>query len=215
MSDATRETAYTVWKACGQNMSRAVKKLSSAHGIDVTRQTLAAWRDGFDWTARAARSEAEVERLASGASDESLMGLLLAQKEKYRRYLEGLAPGRIDNQATYALNHIVKTIMDIRKKGDSGAVSAETLPGELRPITTAAEAVEALREAVELKLNRMLSGDGVDLSAVRDLQKALELIETMRARHQAETGEKVVKKGGISAEGANQIRARILGIESK
>ena len=115
----TRELAYRVWRECQQNLSETVRVMNNEHGYVVTRQSVAEWRDRFDWQGRAARTDAEAEKLDQATASEALLNVLLKQKGKYEDYLDSLPIGEVDNQAIYAFNNILKTIVDIRTKTDA------------------------------------------------------------------------------------------------
>ena len=83
----------------------------------------------------------------------------------------------LDPQKIYAFAALERAV-----KGDT---EDESIPAasdaETREIRTAEDAVEALQEAVQQKLNMMLSRPNViSLAGIRDMKKALELLEQMR-----------------------------------
>ncbi len=114
-----RELAYTVWRECGQNMEMTLRKLRGEHGMKLSKPTLYAWREKYDWKGRAARAEAEerkAEAVRELSFEEKMIADLVRQKEKYEQYFESLGASPPDNQATYAYTGIVKAIIDIKKK---------------------------------------------------------------------------------------------------
>lgn len=111
-----RELAYNVWRECGQNLSETERVLNRDRDLPVTRQTLAEWRDKYDWPGRAARTECAESQKARGISDDALITALLAQKDRYEEYFESLTRGQIDNQALYAYSNILKTLVDFANK---------------------------------------------------------------------------------------------------
>lgn len=77
-----------------------------------------------------------------------------------------------------------------------------------RAINSPAEAAEALKEAVELKLARMLaSPEEVDLKTVKDIKEALALIAAMQPQDKGQAG----PGQGLTADQVDTIRNRILG----
>jgi len=118
----TRELAYQTWRECGQNLSETHRKMNGELGYVISRQTLHEWKTRYDWEGRAARAEAEEKHLAEATSDEALLVVLLKQKKKYEEYFDSLELGKIDNQAVYGYNSILKTIVDIRPKGDAAEI---------------------------------------------------------------------------------------------
>jgi hypothetical protein len=115
----TLELAYKTFRECGQNLSETHRKMNGELGYVISRQSLHEWKTKYDWEGRAARAEAEEKHLANATSDEALLAVLLKQKKKYEDYFDGMAVGTIDNQAVYGYNAILKTIVDIRPRGDA------------------------------------------------------------------------------------------------
>lgn len=111
-----RETAYKTWVETGQNLVKTVKILSRDHGYDISRQSLAKWRDDYNWERRAAASEIEEKERTDAMSDASIINSLVRRRKSYEEYLEALPPGKVDNQAQYAFNSVLKTLIDVRKE---------------------------------------------------------------------------------------------------
>lgn len=111
-----RELAFKAWCQTGRNLVKTVKVLSRDHGYDITRQSLAKWRDDYEWERRAAALEIEEQERLDAMSDTSILNSLLARRRQYEEYFDTLGPGQIDNQAQYGLNSVLKTLIDIRKE---------------------------------------------------------------------------------------------------
>jgi len=111
-----REMAFKVWRECGQNMEMTLRELRSKHELKISKPTLYAWRDKYDWAGRAARAEAEEQKADVELNfEEKMIADLITQKEKYEAYFVTI--GNVpDNQATYAYTGIIKAIIDVRKK---------------------------------------------------------------------------------------------------
>lgn len=105
-----------MWRETGQNLVKTVNALSRDHGYDISRQSLAKWRDEFGWERRAAALAVEEQERLDAMSDTSILNSLLARRRQYEEYFETLGPGQIDNQAQYGLNSVLKTLIDIRKE---------------------------------------------------------------------------------------------------
>jgi len=115
----TKEEAYRVWRANGQNLSECHRQLNAPPmSYGISRQSLQAWKKKYDWEGRAARAEAQEKSMMEATSDDAILSVLLAQKERYENYFEAMAVGKVDNQAVYGYNSILKTILDIRQKID-------------------------------------------------------------------------------------------------
>ncbi len=119
-----RDLAYRTWCESGQNLSETERKLNR-DGLPVTRQTLAEWREKYDWPGRAARAECAEADKAAALTDDALILALLAQKKRYEDYFESLVRGQIDNQALYAYSNILKTLVDFSNKKRSEVVEVD------------------------------------------------------------------------------------------
>lgn len=124
-----------------------------------------------------------------------------------RRELIDKALHSLDPQDVYAVARLEAATARSDIRNAKSETPMEEPPREIR---TPQEAVEALEEAVERKLNAMLAGD-VDLAGIRDLKKALDLIEEMKKRHLADGIED--ERRGLSDEAVEEIRRKILGLQ--
>ena len=210
-----RELAYKVWCENGQHIQKTVAALNKDHAFDITRQSLANWRDEYDWEGRAARAEAAERERAAAVSDSVILDSLISQKQKYEAYFESLKPGQIDTQAVYGYNSILKTILDIKDK-----IAARRKEGEKdgqvglisgRVIKTPQDAILALQDAIENKINIMLvQPDSVTPKGVNDLLNTLDKVDQMKAKHSPkdESG----KRKGMSQPTVEGMKARLLGL---
>ncbi len=142
----TRELAYQTWRECGQNLSETHRKMNGELGYVISRQTLHEWKTKYDWEGRAARAEAEEKHLAEATSDQSLLLTLLKQKKKYEEYFDSLELGKVDNQAVYGYNSILKMILDIRSK--SAKVIADDVAKDVKRGGLSDEAAEEIRKKI-------------------------------------------------------------------
>lgn len=210
-----RELAYRVWCENGQHIKKTVAALNKDHNFDITRQSLSNWRDEYGWESRAARAEAAERARDLAISDSVILDSLIEQKMRYDEYFKTLKPGQIDNTAVYGLRGVITTIEDIKDK-----IAARRREGEKtgqagisvgRVIKTPQDAVLALEEAIQNKLNIMLAQpDSVSLKSVNELQKALNMLDQMKAQYNPE--EKATKGKGLSDAAADELRRKILGI---
>jgi len=147
-----------------------------------------------------ARTEAEEKNMQDAVSNDAILTPLLKQKIKYEQYFDGLAVGKVDNQAVYGYNSILKTILDIKQKIEDRKKEGETDGGDNCPdikIKTPEDAITALQTAVENKLNAMLAQTGsVSFKGVQEMEKALLMIEKMKAKYSSDekTKEPVTKE---------------------
>lgn len=98
----------------------------------------------------------------------------------------------MDPQTAYAFASLVSSGKIIEQEARDNRAMAQTDPamGTIeRPIKTAEDAVAALQEAVERKINAMLTQPGaVSLAGVKEMQQALEMIEKLKAKGAKDTG---------------------------
>jgi len=84
-------------------------------------------------------------------------------------------------QAVYAFAAIEKAAIMGKNKTEPVQMSA---PEKLKDINSPADAVEALQQVVELKLNKMLSQpDTLQLSQIKELKQTMELVDQMKAKY--------------------------------
>ncbi|MBU1193975.1 MAG: hypothetical protein KKE62_01920 [Proteobacteria bacterium] len=176
---------------------RTYDYVAESTGVSVSQ--LKRWGLDEDWTG--ARKEYR-EALSSIKRDSVLLRSKLVKA--------ALATG--DPQQVYAWAAVEKAVAATRKSSDSDtAVSA---PEKLKNINTPEDAVAALQEVVELKLNKMLAQpDILQLSQIRELKQTMELIDQMKVKYAPEAEEDKVQ-GGLSDEAADMIRRQILGVKS-
>jgi len=181
----TREYAEELYIVDGLTFEQVAEKT----GVSVSQ--LKNWSAAENW-----RGKRREYRQALG---EIKRNTVLLRKRLIAKALQSLDP-----QDVYAVSRLEAAA------GKSGSGETES-PGvsEAREIRTPEDAIEALQEAVEHRLNVMLSQPGaLTLSAIKDMKKALELIDEMKARYR----EPEVRKRGLSDETVEDIRRRILGI---
>lgn len=210
-----RELAYRVWCENSQHIQNTVNSLQKNHGFDITRQSLAKWRDEYGWEARAARAEAAERDRAEAVSDSVILDSLIDQKRKYEEYFASLKPGQIDTQAVYGYNSILKTILDIKDKiaarRKEGEKDAQAGIGMGRIIKTPQEAILALQDAIENKINVMLAqSDSVTPKGVNDLLTTLDKVDKMKAKYMPK--EEIGKNKGMSKPTVDDMKARLLGL---
>ena len=82
-----------------------------------------------------------------------------------------------------------------------------------RQINSPQEAIDALREAVDLKLRVMLgSPDNLSFGAIKDLKQSMELLDSMQAKY-VPAGSGAPERKGLSDETVEDIKKRILGLK--
>ncbi len=169
-------------------------RISTLTGVPVG--TLEAWSEESGW--QGLRVE-YCEALADIRRNTTLLHKRLLDKA-----IESLDPRMINAVARLEAS-------SARKK--TGETRPEPfLPGpEHRAVQSPGEAADALREAVEKKVNLLLNQpEAVSLAAVSELIRAIQLIESLKANHRREPSDSVAH--GLSRDAAEAIRRGILGI---
>ena len=157
--------------------------------LDVSVRTLANWGSDGKWQQKRKEfrsASADIKRYAT------LTRLNLIKK----------AMKSTDPQAVYAF-------AALERATQTGALP-DVPPVETpkREIKTPEDAVNALQDAVEAKLNLMLGNPAeINLGGIKDIKKALEMINDMRPEK-----EKTPERQGLSDEVVDDIKRRILGI---
>jgi hypothetical protein len=186
----TRQRAETMFVTTGLSAGQ----LSALLGISLG--TLRKWSVDFKWMEL--RQEYE----------QSLMEIRRNTTRLRQRLLEK-ALESLDPQLVNAVARMESSASRERAR------DAEPFPcvpdEERRVIETPQEAAAALREAVEKKLNALLSQpDTVSLKVVKELAGAIRLLESIKPAQPAET--EATEPPGLSEEAAAEIRRKLLGL---
>lgn len=192
----------TVWRAqelyCVDRLSFA--RVAEIVGTSPT--TLKAWARKFHWAAKReeiARAESEI-RVNIIRSRKAALEQLLAASEPKEAAPMAFAVASLENLAL--------------KREELAA--AGKIPGVSRTvrrkIVSRADAIAALRDAVEEKINRALGDPGAISSAsVQDIKRCLELVGELEAGLPKESEAEESRKRGLSGDMAQSIY-RALGI---
>lgn len=192
----------TVWRAqelyCVDRLSFA--RVAEIVGTSPT--TLKAWARKFHWAAKReeiARAESEI-RVNIIRSRKAALEQLLAASEPKEAAPMAFAVASLENLA------LKREELAAAGKIPNAARSAR------RKIATRADAIAALRDAVEEKINRALGDPGAISSAsVQDIKRCLELVGELEAGLPKESEAEESRKRGLSGDMAQSIY-RALGI---
>lgn len=167
-----------------------------AERTGIPRRTIAQWSSSEGWVA-----DREEYRRAQGEIRRDLV--------LYRMKLLKQGMRSLDPQHAYAW----ATVESAARKGMAGGVEADKgEPVMEREIRTAQDAVEALQEAVEIKINRMLTNPGeLKFSAIKDMRSALSMVEELKRTYDT-AGEEEARKS-LNKEEALFWREKILGVK--
>lgn len=115
-SNEIKNRAFLFWCEC-RNDSEVVRLLKDA-GYNITRTTVASWREKYNWAERALnidlKKQAAVDESIS--FEESLLLDLQKQKERYDVYFDSLDAGKVDNQAMFVYNQLCEKLISLRSK---------------------------------------------------------------------------------------------------
>ncbi len=112
----------------------------------------------------------------------------------------------LDPQKIYAFAALERAV-----KGQSSDIGGYgDPPYEKREIKTPQDAIDALQEALERKLNIMLSQpDAINFSGVKDVKQAMDLVDELKAKYTTPAG-KEQKLSGASAATIDSLRDAIM-----
>lgn len=118
-----REAAFQCYRESGGNKELTLRKLTEK-GYSISKPTLYDWVKKFNFDSRLANADVKAQETKDAATttEAQLLADLLKQKEKYEKHFENLGSG-IDNQAQYAYQGLIKTIVEIKAR--IGAAKAD------------------------------------------------------------------------------------------
>ena len=191
--DGREHAPETVWRAqelyCVCRLSYA--KVSEELG--VAESTLKRWGQQYGWREkRADIAQAECDIRADTVLARSAM---LKELIEERNPVVGFAVAKLEELA-------LKQAEAERQGRLQETQAAETR----REINTPADAAAALKEAIEIKLGRLLaSPQDVDMKAIREIKEALDFIKSLEPAAGKNTGK------GLTAETVEAFRNKLLG----
>lgn len=181
-----RERAEELYIVDGLTLEQVARET----GISI--QSLRKWSAEEGWR--------DKKREYRQALSEIKRNTVLLRKSLIAKALQSLEP-----QDVYAAARLEAA--SARFKGDDPAYA----PSEtVREISTPEDAINALQEAVEKKINLMLTKPSdLSLAGIKDMKKAFELIDEMKERYTVEP-EEDSKKQGLTKENLKKIEEEIL-----
>lgn len=179
-----REQAEELYIVAG----RTFDQVAAHTGVSVSQ--LKRWAADGDWTER--------KREYRRAFSDIKRNTVLLRKKLIAKALQSLNP-----QDVYA----VSSLENAAAKALTKEAPAVPDPVEKRIIKTPQDAIDALQDAIEKKLNAMLTRpDIINLAAVKETQQALALIDQMKVKHTAGTSDEIKS---LSGEKIKQIREQL------
>lgn len=184
----------TVWKSqelyCVDRLSFA--RVAELTGVSAT--TLKAWSEKYGWRAKR-------EEIAQAESD-IRVNTIKGRKVALEMLLEA-GDGKEASQMAFAVASLESLALKQAELAAAGKIPSAAAPARPK-IATRADAVAALREAVERKLGVALADPAqITTATVQDVKKCLELVEELEATLPKETAQKTEK--GITEETRERI----------
>lgn len=142
----------------------------TAEETGVAVSTLKRWSDKFDWRAKRAKlAQAEADLRADTILARSAM-------------LKALIKSK-DAQTGFAVASLETLAIKQAEAARAQKLMSVSAQKELREIHTQEDAVNALQEAVQLKLNQLLqSPEDLDFRAMQDVKKAMDMLTEMKPK---------------------------------
>jgi sulfur transfer complex TusBCD TusB component (DsrH family) len=188
----TREYAEDLYITRGYTL----EKVAVATGVSL--QQIKTWSSDDRWVERRTEYRQAIKDIRSNTI-------------RLRRELIAKALQSKDPQDVYAAAAIERIAAMAERRPGSPVSDAVPAPGQLREIVTPQDAIGALQEAVQYKINLLLSNpESLNLAAIKDMKQAFALIDDLKARYKPDDKG---KGKGLSDEAAEEIRRKILGIK--
>jgi len=177
----------------------------------VSVPTLKRWSVQYNWSTkrddiRRARSAIRTNRI-------------LLHSKLIEKCLSSLNP--MDAFAVSSIEGVVQRAAQLAAKGQA----RDTQPEVMREIKTEADAVAALEEAVESKINRLLADPaGLSFASMKEVKQALGLLKEMKAQTRsreslpegmAKSDEGSKAPRGLSGNLAQWLREEVLGVKKQ
>ncbi len=192
ISFETREYAEDLYIVRGRTLEQTAKET----GVSLSQ--VKAWSVTDGWKARREEHRRQLKDIRSDTL-------------KLRKELISQALSSKDPQDVYAAAAFERMAHMVEKKNAAGE---DVPPGEiLREIATPADAIAALQEAVQGKINIMLSRPGeISLGAIKDMKQALGLLKDMQKEYFPEEAGRPAKKQ-LTPDTLKRIREEVYGLK--
>ncbi len=187
-----RETAEDLYIVRGYTLEQ------TAHSTGVSLSQVKAWSVADGWKARRQEHREQLKDIRSDTL-------------KLRKELISKALTSKDPQDVYAAAAFERMAQMAQKKNAAGEEIPPVETG--REIATPEDAIAALQEAVQYKINLMLSRPAeISLAAIKDMKQALALLKEMQAQYAPEDTGKPSRKQ-LTKETLKRIREEVYGLK--
>jgi transposase len=164
----------------------------------VSASTLKRWSDRYVWQEK----RENIRRARSAIRTNRVM----LHAKLIENCLKTLKP--MDAFAVSSIEGVVQRAAQSAARGQTREALAMD-PERMREIKTDADAISALEEAVEIKINRMLANpEGLSYGGMKEIGQALELLKEMKGRFAAE--DKGEGPKALSAVRIRELREKLL-----
>lgn len=192
----------TLWKAqelyCIDRLS--YQAVAEATGVSAT--TLKAWGQKYDW----AKRREEIAR----AESEIRINIIKGRKKALEQLLAATEPKEAAPMA-FAVSSLESLALKRMELAASGKIPAGT-GASRHKVESRADAIAALREAVEMKLGAALADpDKITTATVQDIKRCLDLVGELEASLPKEDAAETENKKGMSENMAESI-SKALGL---
>ena len=189
----------TVWRSqelyCADRLSYA--RVAELTGVSAT--TLKAWGQKYKWAERReelARAESEIR-----------FNTVMGRKVLLERLLEA-EDGKEASQTAFAVASLENIALKRAELAAAGKIQTYTEPAAGPQVRTRADAIDALKRAIESRLGMALADPRqITAALVQDIKRCLELLSELEAslpKNQKEADE--AKGKALSAESAKTLR---------
>lgn len=186
----------TLWRAQELYCIDRLSYSAVAEALDISATTLKAWGQKYEW----ARKRAEIAE----AESEIRVNIVKGRKKALEQLLESSEP-KETAQMAFAVSSLESLALKQVELAASGKIPTAA-SATRRRITNRADAVCALREAVERKLGMALADpDKINSATVQDVKRCLDLVAELEAGMPKENEAEEAKKRGISQNMAESI----------
>ena len=188
--------ADTRWRAMELYCADRLTFAQVAEATGIADSTLRRWADAYQWRERReelAKAEADI-RIDTIRSRAAILKHLLEAQD-----------GKAASQIAFAVASLGNLELQYQKALLAGEIANPAKPEKPVKVTSRAEAIAVLKQAVEDKLGLLLSDKKyVTSDSVTDIAKCLTLVQELEATLPKEEAE-ATKHGGVSADIAERL----------
>ena len=188
--------ADTRWRAMELYCADRLTFAQVAEATGIADSTLRRWADADQWRERR-------EELAKAEADIRID--TIRSRAAILRHLIEAQDGKVASQIAFAVSSLENLALQREKALLAGEIANPAKPEKPVKVTSRAEAIAVLKQAVEDKLGLLLSDKKyVTSDSVTDIAKCLTLVQELEATLPKEEAE-ATKHGGVSADIAERL----------